>query len=649
MNYRKEIDGLRALAVLPVILFHAGFETFSGGFVGVDVFFVISGYLITTIILAELEQGKFSIVNFYERRARRILPALFFVILVCIPFAWLWLLPSDMQNFSQSLIAVSLFASNIFFWRESGYFDAAAELSPLLHTWSLAVEEQYYVLFPLFLMMFWKLGRRWILMALALVFIVSIGVAQWASYSEPNAGFYLLPTRGWELLMGAFAAFYLSKADPEAFGKGWSEFAGWSGVALILFAVFAYNKATPFPGFYALVPTLGTVLVILFATQKTTVGKFVGNKAFVAVGLISYSAYLWHQPLFAFARQRSLLEPSEAIFLLLAALSLLMAYFSWRFIESPFRKKAVVNRRQVFLFAFVGTFSLIALGLFGHMTEGKLVHRKDSSFMVDLDDRVKVNHGLSEACEGDYNTLPNCSTSENPEVLLWGDSYAMHLVQGLVASKPDVGLIQKTVSTCGPFLGIAPINAEYVRSWSEKCIAINDKVYEYLKGTSGIKYVVLSSPFVQFVSDDAMVLTRDGKVAKGKDLAAESMKQTVRKIKDLGKVPVIFSPTPQNGQDVGGCLKKAAFFRDESRVCDFSYSESLARQSNVWNFLKEMDGHVSVVNLADYLCRDNTCRASVDGVFIYRDVGHLSREGSAYLGQKMNFYQLLVESGGAAK
>lgn len=147
MNYRREIDGLRALAVVPVILFHAGFETFSGGFVGVDVFFVISGYLITTIILAELEQEKFSIVNFYERRARRILPALFLVMLVCIPFAWFWLLPSDMKDFSQSLVAVSVFASNILFWQESGYFDTAAELKPLLHTWSLAVEEQYYVLF----------------------------------------------------------------------------------------------------------------------------------------------------------------------------------------------------------------------------------------------------------------------------------------------------------------------------------------------------------------------------------------------------------------------------------------------------------------------------------------------------------------------
>ena len=169
MNYRREIDGLRALAVLPVILFHAGFQTFSGGFVGVDVFFVISGYLITTIILTEKQAGTFTLINFYERRARRILPALFAVMLVCLPFAWIWLLPQDMKNFSDSLVAVSGFASNILFWRTSGYFEPAAELKPLLHTWSLAVEEQYYVFFPLFLMLTWHLGKRWILVLLALV------------------------------------------------------------------------------------------------------------------------------------------------------------------------------------------------------------------------------------------------------------------------------------------------------------------------------------------------------------------------------------------------------------------------------------------------------------------------------------------------
>jgi peptidoglycan/LPS O-acetylase OafA/YrhL len=272
--------------VLPVILFHAGFETFSGGFVGVDVFFVISGYLITTIILAELENGKFSIVNFYERRARRILPALFFVMLVCVPFAWVLQTPSDLNNFSKSLIAVPLFISNIFFWKDGGYFETATELKPLLHTWSLSVEEQYYVLFPLLLMIFWRFGKRWILLTLGLLFLTSFILSQWAAYAKPEAAFYLLPTRSWEFLIGVFSAFYLtrrqmgdfkgatgdlSQTSSAWFNKGLSEFCGYMGVAGIFYAVFAYSKITPFPGLYTLIPTLGTALIILFATQQTTV------------------------------------------------------------------------------------------------------------------------------------------------------------------------------------------------------------------------------------------------------------------------------------------------------------------------------------------------------------------------------------------
>ena len=211
LTYRPEIDGLRAFAVIPVIFFHAGFKLFGGGFVGVDIFFVISGYLITSIILSEMENGKFSLINFYERRVRRILPALFFVTLVCVPFSWMLLISKDMKDFAQSLIAISTFSSNILFWLESGYFNTAAELKPLLHTWSLAVEEQYYLLYPLFLILSWRLGKRWILALLTAAFLVSLGLGHWGAYNKPHAAFYLLPTRAWEILIGIFAAFYLSR------------------------------------------------------------------------------------------------------------------------------------------------------------------------------------------------------------------------------------------------------------------------------------------------------------------------------------------------------------------------------------------------------------------------------------------------------
>ena len=418
MNYKREIDGLRALAVLPVILFHAGFETFSGGFVGVDVFFVISGYLITTIILAELEQGKFSIINFYERRARRILPVLFLVMLVCIPLARVWLLPSDMNDFSQSLVAVSVFSSNILFWRESGYFDTAAELKPLLHTWSLAVEEQYYVLFPLFLMLFWRLGKRWILVTLGLLFVASLTLAEWAAYAKPAAAFYLLPTRGWELLIGAFAAFYLSKASRKEFGKGVGEVGGWLGVALILYAVFAYSKATPFPGLYALVPTLGTVLIILFATQQTSVGKFVGNKAFVGVGLMSYSAYLWHQPVFAFAKTYTFGQLSMEITAFLILLSFFLALLSFRCVEIPFRSKGKVSRHSIFLLSIFGGAFFISVGSIISVNNG--LPGNKSSINKAIGDWSHPGNLSKTNIHGYYKMHAN----KPIDVLFFGDSHA---------------------------------------------------------------------------------------------------------------------------------------------------------------------------------------------------------------------------------
>lgn len=421
MDYRREIDGLRGLAVVPVILFHAGFETFSGGFVGVDVFFVISGYLITTIILAELEQGKFSIVNFYERRARRILPALFLVMLVCIPFAWFWLLPGDIKSFSQSLVAVSFFASNILFWRESGYFDTAAELKPLLHTWSLAVEEQYYLLFPVFLVIFWRLGKRWILITLGLVFVASLTLAQWSAYAKPTAAFYLLPTRGWELLIGAFAAFYLSKVSRKEFDKGVAEVGGWLGVILILYAVFSYGKAIPFPSVYALVPTLGTVLVILFATQQTAVGKFVGNKAFVGVGLISYSAYLWHQPLFAFARTYTFGQLSVGIVASLIILSFVLALLSFRLVETPCKSKDKVRLHSIFLISILGAVFFISVGAIGNVKNGFPGNQESIYEAIgDWSHPGKLN---KTNIDGYYKT----HASKPIDVLFFGDSHAEQL------------------------------------------------------------------------------------------------------------------------------------------------------------------------------------------------------------------------------
>lgn len=566
------------------------------------------------------------------------------MLVISIPIAYLSLLPSDMQNFLQSLIGVSIFASNILFWSESGYFEDSTELNPLIHTWSLALEEQYYLLFPLFLIFSWKFTKRWIISSLALLFITSFALAEWGSYNSPVATFYLLPTRGWELLMGAFAAFYLKSDDCKKFHKSISEFCGWFGITLILYSVFAYNNATPFPGIYGLVPTLGTLFIILFVTPNTIIGKFIGNKVFVGLGLISYSAYLWHQPLFAFARNRNLLEPNEGIFFILSILSFLLAYLSWRFVEIPFREKSFIQGRNIFYFSLGGSMLFILVGSLGILSYKNHFERIDNPHAFDPSLLIGPNYGLSKDCDTEYNDSKNCSTSNEPEILLWGDSYAMHLAQGFIASNSKIRLVQKTLSVCSPFFGISPINYNFVRWRAEKCLINNQKIFNYLKEQKTIKYVVLGSPFSQIVNSDAAVLTKEGIIVDGKDVAVMEMRDTLNTIKALGKIPIVFSPTPQNGKDIGKCLVKAIFFKQNRDICNVSHSDSIRYQNEVWSFLDEISSDAKVIYLDDFLCRDNTCLTYLDDILLYRDAGHLSHEGSAYLGKMMNFYGILTDA-----
>ncbi|TAK98046.1 MAG: acyltransferase [Aquabacterium sp.] len=465
MDYRKEIDGLRALAVVPVILFHAGFSAFSGGFVGVDVFFVISGYLITSIILAEHQEGSYSLVNFYERRARRILPALFVVMAACLPVAWCWLLPEDMKNFSESLVATSFFSSNILFWKTSNYFSSSAELKPLLHTWSLAVEEQYYLFFPLFLALTWRWGSRLMSVMLIVAAIASLYMAHTQVSFDPSKAFYLLPTRCWELFIGALIGLHLSGGRKLVVRPWLAEAGGALGLALLVAAIFWFDKHTPSPSLYVLMPTLGTALIILFASEQTMVGRFVGNRAFVFIGLLSYSAYLWHQPLFAFARQRSLGgEPDHGIFAALSLASLLLAYVSWRFVEAPFRNRRRFGRQQIFLLAAIGSAVFVTVGLLGHFNKG-YPSRMPASFssLKDIDlpksdngwcfYSIDSNDALSEGANGLSCWLGDKKAKRKG--VLFGDSFAGQYepLWDAVGQQSGMAIHAVTTNWCYPALG----------------------------------------------------------------------------------------------------------------------------------------------------------------------------------------------------
>ena len=456
MQYRREIDGLRAVAVIPVVLFHAGFGIFGGGYVGVDVFFVISGYLITSILIAELERGDFSIIRFYERRARRILPALFFVMLVCVPFAWIWMAPSQLEDFGRSLVAVSLFASNILFWRESDYFAPAAEEKPLLHTWSLAVEEQYYMFFPLLLLLAWRFGRSRVFYLIAAIAAASLLLCEWGWREVPVATFYLAPTRAWELLAGSLCAFL-------QFGKEQKhdDLLAALGLGLIVFAIFVFDAATPFPSLYALVPVGGTALIILFAANGTWTARLLSNRSLVGIGLISYSLYLWHQPLFAFARIYSVHKPSQALMLCLALLSLVLSYLTWQYIEKPFRRK---QRRSLPAASSMLTASAAAMILF--LGAGVVTDAADGFYELKSTDRqlLLMRSATASPMRDDCHISdPNVEEpsvsceyfSRNVKFATFGDSHAVELAYALAERLRgyDLGMRHLSLSECAPSYG----------------------------------------------------------------------------------------------------------------------------------------------------------------------------------------------------
>lgn len=645
LTYRHEIDGLRAVAVIPVILFHAGFTVFSGGYVGVDVFFVISGYLITSIVISELEDGNFSIARFYERRARRILPALFFVILCCLPFAWMWMLPAELKAFSQSIVAVVFFASNILFWREEGYFAPSAELKPLLHTWSLAVEEQYYLLFPVFLLLTWRFGRSRVFWMVAATAALSLLLSEWGWRYAPGANFYLAPTRAWELLAGSMCAFWLSAKAPRT-----SNTLSLAGLALILFAIFRFDDTTPFPSIYALAPVAGAALIILFGGAGTWTARLLGTRGFVGIGLVSYSAYLWHQPLFAFARIRSIAEPAPELMTGLAALSLGLAYLSWRYVEQPFRKGAksvLPTRGSVFAYSGAAAAVFVAIGAGGHLSDGAA--SRPAPVGITFQDALKAgridpNYGLSSDCEGRFTLSEKCRTSATPEAILWGDSYAMHLAPSLAASPSALSFIQHTKSQCSPIVDISLIGN--ITPWRD-CLAFNDQVLDYIKNNTSAKYVIVSSPYA-IIEPNIDIYFRDGRVESRDQykVVLEKIEKTNQLIASFGKQMVIISPTPRSGTDIGQCLLRAATFGEPSSVCDFDRAESLAKFGKQYRLLEEVSKIVPVLWLDEFICPGGTCHAMLDNTFVYRDTGHLSIEGGRHLGRKFDLAGQVIRVAG---
>jgi len=610
MKYRPEIDGLRALAVIPVILFHAGFDIFKGGFVGVDIFFVISGYLITTILIEDIENNKFSIINFYERRARRILPALYFIMLVCVPFAWMWMLPSQMKDFSLSLITVSFFTSNFLFWRESGYFEALADQKPLLHTWSLAVEEQFYLLFPIFLIFVWRFGKNKVFWIIIFMTLTSLILSEWGWRNKPIANFYLAPTRAWEIFSGAIVAFIIQKKGIQK-----NNVLALIGLIAVVFSIFTFDESTPFPSLYAIVPIIGALLIVLFAEKTTITAKILRTKALVAVGLISYSAYLWHQPLFALARIKLDQKPSEILMVTLSILSLALAVISWRYIEKPFRRKdkKSLSSKSVLVFSISGILIFTVFGVLGYNNDRfngivggdvghKFYHKYIDEKYNDCEPRQVANSALT------WKGFLRCKQSGEGEFdwVLLGDSHAEHLFLGLAQENPNINIAFY-------IFGVPPyLNEEKFK-----------EIFEVISKIQNPKTIFLTMHFVTRVESEKALV--------------DGFASTVGYLQELGHSVILLGDIPRYDVSPEEC-KYGESVEQVIQKCSMTFS-NFQQQTQIYeSALRKLSSSFGIHFLSVHqpLCNKERCNMILNEKILYRDNHHLNIPGSILIGKMLS-------------
>ncbi|WP_413989288.1 acyltransferase family protein [Labrys okinawensis] len=612
-GHRLDIDGMRALAIVPVLFFHLGSEVLKGGYIGVDVFFVISGFLITGILQSEIQAGTFSLLHFYDRRIRRIFPALLAVLLASTILAVVLLLPPDILDFSRSGLAAALFSSNFYFMSATDYFNVAADSNPLLHTWSLAVEEQYYIVFPLLLWALGGAGRRWTLPVVALLALGSFVLSVVFVRSHQVAAFYMAPTRAWELLVGALLAL---GAVPKIEWAWLRETLAALGLALIVAGCLLFYKNMPFPGERALVPCIGAALLIHAGTSgPTLVGRLLSLRPLVFIGLISYSLYLWHWPIIIFFRIWSARPVGVGEGALLLVLSFAAAALSWRYIEQPFQRKAVAASPVVLRFSAAGGVAGLVVVWVGLLVSGGLASAFPAGVVrlagyVHYEDEAVYRRGTC-FLDSHANALADFDAGTclarapgKPAMLLIGDSHAAHLWRGLADELPGASILQMTASGCKPVLG---------GRGHPTCLALMQRGLEEETAKGGLDAVILSA---RWEAEDVPLL-----VATVDRLAT--------------RVPRIYvsGPIVEYRDALPRVLARAALDNtpglllsqrsDEPRAVDEMVKAALA-------------GHRNVAYLSPYqtLCPQpmQACRTTVgDEVPMQWDYGHLTAEGADFL------------------
>jgi peptidoglycan/LPS O-acetylase OafA/YrhL len=607
-RYRPDIDGLRAVAILPVVFFHVGITGISGGYVGVDVFFVISGYVIAQSLLSDLREGRFSVLSFYERRARRILPAFIVMAGACFLAALAALPPPDMADFSKSLAFSSAFASNIFFWKNSGYFEAAALTRPLLHTWSLSVEEQYYLFVPLLLSITYKYASRLMFAVFAVAAVVSLALCIFAVDKAPTASFFLLPTRAWELLLGALLV--LKPAHRQLPARV-SDSLGFLGAAFIVVSVVTYNDTTAFPGAAALLPTVGAALIILVGTDRVTpVSRLLSWRPLVLIGLVSYSLYLVHWPIIVFTRYATLKDPDLAQQCLIVLGSFTLAFLSWRFVERPFRRSGSFAPRPAILAASVIALAgVVALGALGVAKKGFAERYPD---YVDAMQAARRTGGTAQSWKENVCFLQNqaadawnaseCvrTVGAQGNAVLWGDSFAAHYVPGLVANESRLSrnIIQYTFAGCPPIL-------DYESYARPGCADFNRRIFEVVERFHA-DVVILSCRWDQ-------VRTR----------GFGGLHDTVQALQKKGLRVFVIGQSPTYAFDVAHLAVRHAGLRpDDSAAWEISFDPAVNR------VVADAAGASTYIDALSPVCSGRTCDYMRSASLLYFDYGHFTQIGS---------------------
>ena len=665
LNYRPEIDGLRAIAVLSVILFHAGIDQISGGFIGVDIFYVISGYLITKIIVHGLENGNFSFSYFYMRRIKRILPAAVFMVIFTVILGAAILTPDKYAELSKSAISSNLFVANFWFMNNSGYFDLSTQVSPLVHMWSLSVEEQFYLIFPLILFALYSrfrmLGATLIIF---LMLLVSLSLSVVLSEKYPYFSFYMLVTRAWELGIGAGLAILPS---PSSSSRLYSSVIAVAGLAAIVYGLLFFSEGPVYPGYLALFPTFGTALIIYASTSNENVVKpILTTSGLVFIGRISYSAYLWHWPIIVYYRiyvnERSF-DAFEACMLVLT--SILVGYLSWRYVEQRFRYQQY-SAKTVYFSAFSAVLlstSVPGVVLFFQGFPARISESSaditDSKLMWtwECTEKIRLYPEINET----FCVVGAPWKQAYKKGIVWGDSHSQHWAQVLHQEASTIGMsLVIAPRKCPPYLDSDIVKSHYPEfpGFTERCTFRNKVAKSWVIDNDELEVIIMAAAWSGHVrmlyTDDELANKSNAPLHSnsadvGGKLSEFALRKLLSELRD--KRVLLLGEIPRPNRTLNECafVERAELIREKCEDSEYKYLDASVIRSwhessdKVLKTLANEFENVNVIIPGNYLCDEESCQTYVNDELIYKDGNHLRRnlsnETARLLSRKMGLHQ----------